>query len=171
MAHKNPEDKKAYMKAYYALNKERIIAYAKIRYASKGEEIKAKNREYGAIYRENEINKDRISSYQKSHYEAHKAEKAAYGKAYNLANRHIYRARDAKRYATKLHATPSWSNLEDISVFYAQCPKGSEVDHICPLKGKNVSGLHVLDNLQYLTTEENRRKGNRFTNGMYAAAA
>jgi 5-methylcytosine-specific restriction endonuclease McrA len=42
--------------------------------------------------------------------------------------------------------------------FYDFCPEGYHVDHIIPLaKG----GLHRLNNLQYLTPEENARKGTR----------
>ncbi len=51
-----------------------------------------------------------------------------------------------------------------IKRFYENCPKGYEVDHIIPLQGKTVSGFHILENLQYLTKEENCKKGNRYVN-------
>ena len=37
-----------------------------------------------------------------------------------------------------------------------------EVDHIIPLKGENVSGLHVPSNLRIITKIENRKKYNKF---------
>jgi hypothetical protein len=57
---------------------------------------------------------------------------------------------------------PRWANLPLIEKFYAGCPPGFVVDHIIPLKGKLVSGLHVLSNLQYLTRKENSVKSNKF---------
>lgn len=58
---------------------------------------------------------------------------------------------------------PSWypEQAEIIGKFYKNCPKGYHVDHIIPLRGKYVSGLHVIENLQYLKASENLAKGNR----------
>lgn len=68
----------------------------------------------------------------------------------------------AKRRAAKAKRTPLWSDLSTIASFYAACPPGHHVDHIVPLRGRNVSGLHVIENLQYLPAEENIKKGNRY---------
>jgi hypothetical protein len=58
-------------------------------------------------------------------------------------------------------ATPKWANLDAIKNFYDETPEGFHVDHIIPLRGENVSGLHVEYNLQYLSAEENLIKGNK----------
>ena len=71
----------------------------------------------------------------------------------------------AKRRAAKLQRTPVWSESEAIREFYQNCPKGYQVDHIIPLQGELVSGLHVIGNLQYLTIAENREKSNHFEVG------
>lgn len=78
------------------------------------------------------------------------------------ANKGAVRALAMKRHAAKLKRTPKWADLAAIKRFYEACPAGLQIDHIIPLQGKLVSGLHVLNNLQYLTDKANISKGNRF---------
>lgn len=77
-------------------------------------------------------------------------------------NRASFNHNTAKRRAIKAAAIPSWANMEKIKDIYLNCPEGYHVDHIVPLQGKYVCGLHVETNLQYLTIEENLSKGNTF---------
>lgn len=74
-----------------------------------------------------------------------------------------------KYYEARKQATPKWANLEAIEAIYEECRKLSkrtgrkhQVDHIIPIRGKDVCGLHVEDNLQILTKNENRKKTNKF---------
>lgn len=55
-----------------------------------------------------------------------------------------------------------WTEKEAIADFYHKCPEGFHVDHEIPLQGKEVSGLHVLANLQYLPAKENLAKSNKY---------
>lgn len=67
----------------------------------------------------------------------------------------------AAQRASRLHRTPKWADLKEIAIFYEGCPAGHHVDHVIPLRGKYVSGLHVFENLQYVPAEDNLSKGNR----------
>ena len=77
--------------------------------------------------------------------------------------RHRLTGFNAQRRAAKLKATPKWTDMEAIRAIYAKCPKGYHVDHILPLKGKNVCGLHIAGNLQILPATDNLRKSNKVT--------
>jgi len=68
----------------------------------------------------------------------------------------------AKRRAAKLQATPRWADLEKIVEVFRNCPQDMHVDHIVPLMGKLVCGLHIHNNLQYLTGPENLEKSNKW---------
>lgn len=92
----------------------------------------------------------------------YEANKEQYHKHYIDNNREDYNFRTAKRRAAKLQAIPKWANLYSIREIYRICPKGYHVDHIIPLQGKNVCGLHVENNLQLLKAEDNLRKSNKF---------
>ena len=68
----------------------------------------------------------------------------------------------AKHRAKLLNAIPTWANLAAIERLYTKAAtSGMHVDHIYPLQGANVCGLHVANNLRLLTRLENLRKGNR----------
>lgn len=77
-----------------------------------------------------------------------------------------------KRRTMKMKRTPSWLTdlqKEHIRLFYEAAMILSDeigikfnVDHIVPLRGKNVSGLHVPWNLQILTASDNFKKGNKY---------
>lgn len=63
-------------------------------------------------------------------------------------------------------ATPKWAELEKIKLFYKNRIDGQHIDHIIPLRGENVCGLHVLANLRYMTAVDNMSKSNKFDESM-----
>lgn len=67
----------------------------------------------------------------------------------------------SKRRAAQRNALPQWADLHKIGEFIAGCPPGFDIDHILPLAGRNVCGLHVLENLQFLPKIDNCSKHNR----------
>lgn len=68
-----------------------------------------------------------------------------------------------KRQLEKMLRTPPWADQHDLRMLYMSCPKGYHLDHIYPLQGKLISGLHVPSNLAYLPATENHSKGRKFT--------
>lgn len=82
------------------------------------------------------------------------------------------KAHKIKYEAQRAKATPPWLTSEqwaEMNAIYEKARKLTletgirhEVDHIHPLNGKNLSGLHVPWNLQILTQSENVSKSNRY---------
>lgn len=119
-------------RAYYAANAEKI-------------------RELNRVWRE--ANPERMTAIRRAHYHA---------------NRPSYHAASSKRRAAKLTGTPPWVDLEAIAAVYAEAKRLTretgiphDVDHIVPLQGKNVCGLHVPWNLRPLPSAQNRAKQNK----------
>lgn len=73
-----------------------------------------------------------------------------------------------RRRATELQRTPAWADLSAIKVVYQDAAEYREaglevdVDHIIPLQGEFVSGLHVPENLRVCLSSVNRSKSNTY---------
>lgn len=152
--HKSRKDRRDYIckdcvskynKKYRKLNRPSILISGKTYRDNNKESIK----ESKALWYS--VNKDRIRD-----------KKNAYGREWNKKNKDKKRYYTAKRRAAKLKRTPEYVDLLGIEFFYLCCPNGYEVDHIVPLQGKVVSGLQLLENLQYLTKLENYSKSNYY---------
>jgi hypothetical protein len=142
LAHiKNAEKNNARSSAWYYANKEKVSIKSRQEYLNNPELKKERAREH---YAENkEIHSERMKIWRSENPHMN----TAYVRQYNLA---------------KENRTPAWADVKTIHNFYRNCPEGLQVDHIHLLQGKLVSGLHILDNLQYLTKEQNTTKSNKF---------
>lgn len=92
-------------------------------------------------------------------------EKKQYWTKYTIESRY----RSSLCRAKKLGRLPNWADKEKIKQVYEEAVLLSEkhnikyeVDHIVPLNGETVCGLHVAQNLQILTQHENNQKTNTF---------
>jgi hypothetical protein len=113
-------------------------------------------------------NKETIKANVKHSYETNETVRQSHlknNRNYKKNNRGKINADTALYKARKLQATPKWLTAEHhakILEFYKLAEdQGVQVDHIEPLKGKHVCGLHVPWNLQLLTKTDNCKKGNR----------
>lgn len=153
-AERNRDSVRANAAVYRARNRERLAQYSRDMYAARYKEKKAEYRkknaaahaEYHAEYRNGRRSRYRQLSMQ--HYQQNKAD-------------YIFRARVREQHVSRF-ATPAWADKEEIRRIYANCPPGYSVDHVVPLRGELVSGLHVPLNLQYLPAADNKAKGNKF---------
>lgn len=77
----------------------------------------------------------------------------------------VTRIDNANRKARRLLCTPIWCDRAEVRKIYKEARLRQEqtgipheVDHVYPLKGKTVCGLHVPENLRITTRTENRKK-------------
>ena len=88
-----------------------------------------------------------------------------YYRRYRQENKCKINAATSSRRKRVQQSTPKWLTKEQkkqIRLIYEQSSIDTHVDHIVPLKGENVCGLHVPWNLQLLSAEENIRKNNNY---------
>lgn len=160
---KTPEERKAYLAAWREANKEKCEEYKRNAHAKrklKWDTFLADERRRYAE-RAGEINA-RQRRYRQSNPEA----RAQTAKRYAMKNRDIMAECWSARRNRKKNAMPEWVDRSAIKAIYAQCQAITkqtgikhEVDHIVPLAGITICGLHVPWNLQVITQAENRRKG------------
>ena len=88
--------------------------------------------------------------------------RAASKRQWNVENKDRKYALNAKARAAKIQRSPTWSDITAVALVYAAAGANDHVDHIIPLQGKLVSGLHVASNLQVIPAKQNLSKNNRF---------
>lgn len=170
-----------YMSEYRKNNKERIAQLKKDWKIANSEHVKMKDKAYSLAYPER---RDRARlKWMLANPEEHNRSKAKYaennkdliklsGRNWCIKNRDKLRAKDARRRSAKLDRTPMWETTKDresIAHIYWLANEFSKafdvkyhVDHIIPLQGKLVSGLHTPLNLQILPAIDNMKKSNSY---------
>ena len=117
-----------------------------------------------------EANPEKTREYKREQYEKHKDSHLAQKRAYRQANKGKINALVTKRKARVKLRTPLWADTLKIKAYYEVCAFFNEVngyikyhvDHVIPLQGELVSGLHVQNNLRVIPWLDNIRKKNRF---------
>lgn len=157
-------------KEYFQINKEKFARQRKEKYEINRDEILKKQAEY---YEENrDIILVRVHDYQienkelillkhKEYYELNKEEILIKQREYNKAHPEVHALANIKCETNRNLRVIVWTDTIKIKDIYKNKPLGMTVDHIIPLQGKKVSGLHVSWNLQYLTLSENSKKHNK----------
>jgi hypothetical protein len=145
--------------------------------AAKGRKPKKKWSEYsveqrvGWLKKYKTANKEIISERSKQYSEKNKEAIKARSKIYRQNTKDVQAEYVRRRQAAKMQRTPSWLTEDDIWVMreaYKLAKLRTEmsgfswhVDHILPLQGKEVSGLHVPENLQVIPWLDNLKKHNK----------
>lgn len=143
-------------KIYHIENANRINAKSRKWYRENTERSKANSKQY------QETHKEEIQRLRAEYYQENKQRLSQQNAEWRKNNQKLMNSYLQKYNLAKLKRTPVWADIDAIKEFYKSCPDGYEVDHIHPIQGKLISGFHVLENLQYLTTSENQKKSAKF---------
>lgn len=140
-----------YARNWYIENRDRKLHLGRLWYQNNKEYVDTRNRQW------RKDNPDKVR---------HLA------RLYRMVNADKCRSFTAKYRASKLQATPLWlddGHIQEVLDFYTAATMFQvytgidyQVDHIVPLQGETVCGLHVPWNLQLLSSFENQSKGNRY---------
>jgi len=143
-----------------------VILKNHVRYIQNSNVRKKKVKEWGTA------NRERVLQY-KAKWNASNPE---FNSLWCAANRDLVRSHKANRRARKKQAMPLWltpDHISQINAVYAEAQRLSietgvtyHVDHIVPLNGRVVCGLHVPWNLRAIPAVENLRRPRIYRDGM-----
>lgn len=187
MPYANPQDKLLWQRRENARKRAAVWGILEKKKQQRDEEIYAKNVARQREREEREANrktpeqrKRDAAERKKLYFQLNPEKKRRKDARYRDRNREALRVRDAERKRNgagalaklkKRKAVPRWLTVnqkEKMAVVYEAARELSEravwaayaVDHVVPLRGRRVCGLHVPWNLQILTAEENSEKSN-----------
>lgn len=158
-------------------NTDPVVLAKRAAKAAKGRKPKKKWSEYPVEQRTAWLkkykvdNKELVAQRSKEYADRNRAEIKARAKVYRQKTKDRQAEYVRRRQAAKMQRTPKWLTEDDVWVMreaYKLAKIRTEmfgfswhVDHVLPLQGKTVSGLHVPNNLQVIPWIENVRKHNR----------
>ena len=163
---------------WFETNKERHRDSSKSRYQRNPESYKQRARAWEQLNRERKrelrrsayaANREHKLEQSRASWAKHAEKRNATKKAYRLANPERGAEYVRARQSRQQKAMPPWADRKAILSIYAECRRMSEVtgikhhvDHIYPLKGATVCGLHVAENLRVIPAADNQTKANKF---------
>lgn len=158
-----------YAREYRKRNKEKLAVEARERYQANHAKYLDKKKKY---YQEN---REEIREKQLKYRNENKEKVLQSNRQWRKNNPDKARENDVRCRYRRYKARPAWLTVEQqkqINTIYKECRRMTietgiqyHVDHIVPINGETVCGLHIPENLQILTASENCSKRNSFNAG------
>jgi hypothetical protein len=115
-------------------------------------------REYAKQWQE--LHREEIRHKKSEYYQSKRAEFLQKAKEYQQEHPEVHNAATIRCQTNRSLRVVSWTDWNIIKKFDKNKPKGMTIDHIIPLQGEDVAGLHVSWNLQYMDGPSNTSKFN-----------